>query len=196
MAEHGDPRGGGEVHGITTEHARTHGLPAAQAAGEVAEVLLDAAASGIPLVVYNAPYDLTLLDRECDRHGIGPFALHLDQAKVLVIDPLVLDKALDRFRKGSRKLGDVAAHYGVTAGEAHNAAGDALTAARVAWKIAVTYPMVAAMTWTELHAFQSAKYAEQARSFADYLRRQGKDAEAAKVDTAWPWRPVAAGATA
>lgn len=183
-----------KIHGVTTEHAREHGLPAAQVAGEVAEALLDAAGLGIPVVAYNAAYDLTLLDRECGRWELGQFAWDLDAAKVLVIDPLVLDKALDRYRKGPRKLGDVAQHYGVKAGEAHNAVGDAVTAARVAWKIAVKWPHVAKMGATQLMTFQKAARREQQASLAEHLRKQGKDDEAAKVDTAWPWRSLTAGA--
>ena len=70
-----------------------------------AEALL---AVGIPLVVYNAPYDLSLLDRECRRHRVEPLGYPHP-----VIDPLVIDKAVDRYRKGKRTLVAAAERYGV-----------------------------------------------------------------------------------
>ena len=180
------PEAATAVHGITTAHAREHGLPAAQAAGEVADSILESAAAGVPLVAFNAPFDLTLLDRETRRYGLEPLAAGLEAAKALVIDPLVLDKALDPYRKGKRTLTDVAAHYRVRQEGAHTASGDAVAAARIAWKIAVLNPRIAAMSATELHAFQVNAKREQAASFADYLRRQGKPE---RVDGSWPLRP-------
>jgi DNA polymerase III subunit epsilon len=186
------PEAAVKVHGVTTEHAREHGLPAAQVTGEVVEAVLAAAGMGIPVVAYNAAYDLTLLDRECGRWEAGQLIWDLAAAKVLVIDPLVLDKALDRYRKGSRQLPAAAQHYGVTAGKAHSAAGDAVTAARVAWKIAVTHPHIARMGASQLMTFQRAAQAEQARSLRAHLEREGKDASG--VIEAWPWRAQTAGA--
>jgi DNA polymerase-3 subunit epsilon len=180
------PQAATDVHGITTAHAREHGLPAAQVAGEVADALVESAARGVAIVAFNASFDLTLLDRETRRHGLDPLAEGLAEAKALVVDPFVLDKALDPYRKGSRKLVDVAAHYRVRQEGAHTASGDAIAAARIAWKIAVLNPHIARMTATELHAYQVQAKQRQAASFADYLRRQGKP-EA--VDGSWPLKP-------
>lgn len=173
------------IHGITTAHARENGTPTVTALPEITGELTRAASALAPVIAYNAPYDLTVLDRETRRHGMPAFGAELDAAKATVVDPFVLDKALDPYRKGSRKLTDVAAHYGVRAGEAHTAAGDAITAARVAWKIASAYPHVGGMSLTELHAFQVKAKAQQARSFQDYLRRTGS---AEVVDGSWPLR--------
>jgi DNA polymerase-3 subunit epsilon len=182
-----------KVHGITTERARAEGRSPAPAVAEIAEELLRAAGSLVPVVVYNAAYDLTLLDREARRHGLEPFGAALDDARALIIDPLIIDKALDPFRKGKRRLADVAAHYGVKAGEAHSASGDALTAARVAWAIANRNPQVARMGATELMAWQAKARREQARSFEDYLRRMN---DYRPVDGSWPWTPLAEAAVA
>lgn len=177
------------VHHVTTEHAREHGLPAAQVAGEVCEAVLEAAGAGIPVIAFNAAYDLTLLDRETRRHGLDPLIPGMEAVGALVIDPWVLDLALDRYRKGKRQLGMVAEHYGVKAGEAHSADGDAVTAARVAWKIAARYPHIAEMDPAGLREFQASARRVQAMSLQDYLRRQGKEET---VDGSWPWRQPAA----
>lgn len=186
------PESAAKIHGITTEHARENGFPAVQVIGEAAEMIISAAGSGIPLVLYNAAYDLTLLDRETRRYGFDPFGDELDAAHALVVDPLVLDKALDKYRKGSRKLVDVAAHYGVRLDGAHSADGDALAAARVAWKIAARHPQVARMSRSELMAFQATAAADQAKSLREHLAAKGETKRAMQVDGAWPWRTLAA----
>jgi DNA polymerase-3 subunit epsilon len=180
------PQAATDVHGITTAHAREHGLPSVQVAGEVADSLLDSAAAGVAIVAFNAAFDLTILDRETRRHDLDPLGPGMETAKALVVDPYVLDKALDPYRKGKRTLADVAAHYKVRQEDAHNATGDAIAAARIAWKIAVVYPHIARMAATELHAFQVQARARQAASFRDYLRKQGRDEP---VDGSWPLRP-------
>lgn len=169
------------VHGITTEMARTAGRPAAVVISEIAAVLAGAWHSGYPVIVYNAPYDLSLLDRELRRHvGHGLSFGH-------VIDPLCLDKRFDRYRKGSRKLIDVARLYGIELSEldAHGAAADALASARVAWKLARVYPQIGAASVEDLHAAQVGWYREQALGLAEYFAKQGK---AEQVSTEWPLR--------
>jgi DNA polymerase-3 subunit epsilon len=175
-----------KVHGITTEHAREHGKPPAKALPGISGAVLRAARAGIPVVAYNAPYDFTVLDRETRRNDLGPFWDEFDAAHGCVIDPLVLDKLLDPYRKGSRTLITACAHYGVRIDGAHEAAADAIAAARVAYAIAARNPRIAAMPLAELHDLQVKAKADQARSFQDYLRRQGKPEV---IDGSWPVRP-------
>jgi DNA polymerase-3 subunit epsilon len=106
---------------------------------------------------------------------------------VHVVDPLVLDKHLDRYRKGKRTLEATCEHYGVKLDGAHDASFDAIAAARVAWMIAHRNPSVARMPLEQLHQMQVKAKADQAAGFADYLRRQGKSAD--DVDGSWPLRP-------
>jgi DNA polymerase III epsilon subunit-like protein len=55
------------VHGVTTEHAREHGVPARAALEGVIAEIQAAQAQGVPLVGMNMAFDLTLLDREWRR---------------------------------------------------------------------------------------------------------------------------------
>ncbi len=174
------------VHGITTEHARDHGRPPGEALKDIAGAVLRTARSGVPVVAYNAPYDFTVLDRETRRNGLEPFGEAFSAARGIVIDPLVLDKHLDTYRKGSRTLEAACAHYGVRIDGAHDAAADAIAAARVAWMIAARYPQIAAMGLEELHDLQVKAKAGQVASFQDYLRRQGKTEV---IDGSWPLKP-------
>lgn len=174
------------VHGITTEHAREHGEAPGPVINDLSRAILLAARAGTPIVAFNAAYDFTVLDRETRRHDLDPFSEQAGQ--VVVIDPYVLDKHVDPYRKGKRTLTAVCEHYGVKLDGAHDAAADAIAAARVAWRIAQKYPQIAAMPLPELHDLQVKARAEQCRSFQDYLRRQGS---AEVIDGSWPVKPWA-----
>jgi DNA polymerase-3 subunit epsilon len=117
-------------------------------------------------VAYNAPYDLTLLNRESMRHGIPPLV-----APAPVIDPLVIDKGVDRYRKGKRTLEVTSAFYGVSLDDAHDSGADAIAAGRVAQAIARAHGASLPTAVDELHALQVSWSKEQAESFQEYMRR-------------------------
>jgi DNA polymerase-3 subunit epsilon len=172
------------VHGITTEHARFGGRPAVIAVKEIALDLLSCTQrSGMPVIGHNVSYDLTMLHAELIRHGHDDLARNL-LAICPVIDTFVLDKWADRYRKGSRKLVDVAAHYGVDLSEqdAHGAAADALAAGRIAWHIAKKYPGAQGSA-RDVHGWLIDEKRQQAESFGAYLRKQGKTDD---VSREWP----------
>ena len=148
---------------------------------EIVEVLRALLAQGIPVTIYNAPYDLTLLDREAVRHGIEPLV-----APAPIIDPLVIDKGIDKFRKGKRTLESAAQFYGVELSDAHDATADAVAAGRVAQAIGRKYAAELGNDLVALHARQVAWCAEQAASFQEYMRRTKDPAFVATGD--WPVR--------
>jgi hypothetical protein len=123
----------------------------------------------IPLVVANAPFDLTLLEAELGRHGIDTLASRPSGVRG-VVDPMVIDRAFDTYRKAcyrapgcdpetghhecggcrgsrgfhdcgkgcgvtDRRLESLCIHYGVPLVGAHDAAADALAAARLAVRL-------------------------------------------------------------
>ncbi|GAA2188072.1 3'-5' exonuclease [Leucobacter alluvii] len=170
-----------QVHGISNEIARTSGIEAAVGVRQIVDQLLEMIERGFPVVAYNAPYDLTLLAAEAARHGV-PWPAEISP----VIDPLILDKQLDRYRKGKRTLEAVAAHHGVDIGNAHDAGDDAIAAGRVLQKIAAKYADVVPAELDELHRQQIEWAAAQAASFQDYMRRV-RDASFV-ADGRWPIR--------
>jgi len=177
------------VHGITTEQARANGEKPGLSLNDISGALIRSARSGVPVVAHNAPYDLTVLDRETRRNDLKPsFWDAFSAAPGYVIDPFVLDKHLDPYRKGSRSLSAACEHYKVRIDGAHDAAADAIAAARVAWAIAARHPRIAEMPLADLHALQVRAKASQSRSFQEYLRRQGKTEV---VDGSWPLKPLA-----
>ncbi len=178
------PEGASDVHGISTELAQAEGRTAETVVGEITATIRTLLSLGIPLVVYNAPYDLSLLDRECRRHHVEPLGYPSP-----VIDPLVIDKAVDRFRKGKRTLVAAAERYGVNLDDAHDAAADAIAAGRVAQALARTFPDEVDVPFADLHGRQQIWYAEQAASFQQYIREVKGDQDYV-VESAWPLRPL------
>lgn len=178
------------IHGITTEHARAEGQDPARAVWEIAGDLTSWATEvkNPVFIAFNAAYDTTLLHRECLRHGHTDLADKVANLRPFV-DPLVLDKQADAFRRGSRKLTAVAKHYDVELSEedAHGSAADSLAAARVAYVLARKYPGFARKPADELHDAQRGWRAEQAQSLQKYLRKKDKDAV---VDPHWPLKPL------
>lgn len=175
------------IHGISSERAAAEGRPVREVADEIADTLTGYWRRGVPVVAYNAAFDLTLLTAELHRHGLPSLSDRLDGAGIgPVVDPYTIDRAVDRYRKGKRNLEAVCVEYGVVHGGAHDAGADALAAVRVAYAIAARHGSVAAMTAAELHEHQITWYAEWAAGFQQFLRRKG-EADAV-IDDRWPVR--------
>lgn len=175
------PDGAAAVHGISTEHARAHGRPAHEVVAEIVHALRALFAQGLPIVAYNASYDFSLLAHEARRHGVPELA-----APSPVIDPLVIDKAFDRYRPGKRTLTVVADHYAVPLDDAHEASADAVAAGRVALALAreFAWPHSAA----ELHTRQIGWARDQAASLTEYFVGIGRIDPEQPLDGTWPVR--------
>ena len=93
------PEAASAVHGITTERARAEGRPTGLVVAEITQTLRTLFGLGIPVVVYNAPYDLSVLAAEARRHGIEPIATPSP-----VVDPIILDKPERHFRQPRLRL--------------------------------------------------------------------------------------------
>ena len=175
------------VHGISTEHARAHGSAAKPTLDQIADLLAAHFNSGAPLVVFNAPFDLTLLEAELSRNGLKALRDRVGQIAP-VIDPLVIDRKLDKWRKGPRKLEAQCQHYGVVIENAHNACADAMAAMEVARALAGRYPEIAASELLALHQDQAKWKADADADFADYKRRKGEEFT---PELGWPVRIAA-----
>jgi DNA polymerase-3 subunit epsilon len=181
------PAGATAVHGITTEEARADGVETAEAVHEITALLADQLLHGVPVIAFNARFDLTCLDREARRHGIVPLIERVGADRMLVIDPFVLDKQYDRFRRGKRTLGAVCEHYRVRLDAAHDANADAVAAARVAWRLAQGIAELRETELPLLHTQQIGWAAEQAASLEAYFLEQGR---VEHVERGWPVVPL------
>lgn len=160
------PEQASAVHGISTERARAEGRPAPEVVAEIIATLSALFDRGLAVTIYNAPYDLSLLHHEALRYGLAPLT-----EPAPIIDPLVLDRVVDKYRKGKRTLEAAALVYGVDLMDAHDASADAVAAGRVAQAMARRHPAQLAIESQLLHAQQIAWCEEQAIDFQAYMRR-------------------------
>lgn len=209
------PVGASAIHGITTEHAREHGTPPKQVVAEIVAGLAEqVVAYGAAVVGHNVPFDLTLLDRECQRYELPTLADRLEGKKPLrALDTRVLDQHCLPYRarvskeQGARQLITLAQVYDLpwNATEAHGCSYDALMSARILYRIGTLAHMrktewpqpirwsrrprfheLEGLDLDQLHAAQIKWAADQAAGLQEYFR---KTDPAAVVDGSWPMRP-------
>lgn len=159
------PTQASDVHGVSTEVAVRDGRPADVVVGEILDTLRGFFARGLPVVAYNAPYDFTILYYEALRHGFEPLKIGA------VLDPLVIDKFKDKYRKGKRRLENAAEFYKVALDDAHNATADAIAAGRVLQAIATRWASELPATARELHDAQIGWSKAIDDDFEGYMRR-------------------------
>lgn len=122
------------IHGITTARVQAEGVLAALALSVVNSRLKECAECGIPLVIMNVRYDWTLLRAELERHEC------LLPEGVTLVDPMIIDRKFDKYRRGSRRLADLCHTYGLPAlDDAHDAMEDARAAIGVTRAMARKY---------------------------------------------------------
>jgi len=177
------PDGAVQVHGVTTERARAEGQDYSDGYREIRNQLETAWASGEILAIYNAVYDMTVIDAEGRRLGYAPLVVGP------VIDPYVIDREVDKYRKGKRILSVTCTHYGVQLDDAHTADGDAFATLRLAIALAHRFPgELEHLTTADLMAAQPQWHKTRQDGFAAYLARTGQDASSVSGD--WPLRTV------
>lgn len=191
------PEGASLIHGVTTEQARAEGISAAVGVAQIADALLAAVGSGVPVVGHNVVYDLTMLRAECVRHGLVERAGAVAAVRP-VIDTIVLDRVVDPYRPknptarradparcGSRTLVDTCRVWGVelSAEDAHGAAADAQAAGGLARVLAGRRPELLVADPQELHDRQVGWKRAQAEDFGRWLVSKGKVDD---VSREWP----------
>ena len=181
------PEGASAIHGISTEHAREHGVQPGPALDEIAAAIAEAMRDGTPVVAYNASYDLCLLEAELRRHGLPTVEDRLGGAVQPVIDPLVLDRAEDRFRKGKRKLVDLCGVYQVVdTGSLHTADVDVVATLDVLDRIVGRFPHLGDLDLVSLHDYQVTAHRAWAEAFNAWRAERGHTGPGAEAT--WPSR--------
>ncbi|WP_205691085.1 3'-5' exonuclease [Corynebacterium hadale] len=169
------PEAAAAVHGISTEKARAEGRDHDEVLRETVDTIKQGWEDGLTLIVFNAPYDLSVL-----RALTGDFTVTGP-----VFDPLLIDRARDRYRKGKRNLGALCEHYGVRLDNAHEATSDAMAAARIAWKqVRKVWPELAEMDTDELMEYQAVENYRIQTDLKKWLESRGRDAS--NVNMGWP----------
>lgn len=112
------------IHGFTDAKVEGFGVPPTGPLTHVYTTLRDTARRGIPVVAHNAPYDLTVIDRELRRSMGEPLP-----GGLIVLDSLALFRRFD-WRTGGRSLTKLAERHGIVF-PAHDAEADALASLRL-----------------------------------------------------------------
>ncbi|HVA09370.1 MAG TPA: exonuclease domain-containing protein [Acidimicrobiales bacterium] len=181
------PAGATEVHGISSERARAEGIPLGNAVMKVADAVIAASQRRVPLAGMKLDYDLTILDTQLrqltgvglvERGWCGP-----------VLDAVVLDRHLDRFRAGSRTLGSLCNYYGVDIGNAHDATADAVASVRVLIALSARYKEMRDTEPPSLHELQIEWHQDWARSYDEWRFSRGM-APMDPRDYVWPVAPA------
>jgi len=171
------------VHGVTTEFAVANGRALIEVVGEINAKLAELFAAGVPVVAYNASYDFTILKSNSLALGLDALAEPMP-----VLDPLILDRRFDKWRKGKRTLSASTELYGVALGDdAHNATADAIAAGRVALAVLEKFKLLDEYSLNELHENQIVWSREQDESFNKFLEGLGKPLI---TDFGWPVRNI------
>jgi DNA polymerase-3 subunit epsilon len=180
------PEAASQVNGYTTDRVRAEGVAPVPELTWIADELIDTFKAGRPVIIANAVFDLTILNAELRRHGLPDLFERMgDRVLAPVLDPIVLDKKVEKFRRrvsptqGARCLKTLAQVHGVGWDDdlAHTAEYDALQAGRVTWQLMRRYPRLAEMTLNELHMGQVGWYAEQQVGLAAFFRKKASQVE-------------------
>lgn len=173
------------IHGITTEDARARGGKLVDSVKGIVKVVDESVGLGIPIVGMNVVYDMSVINETHRRIFGWPWIGETWKGRV--IDVLVLDRHVDRYRRGSRRLSALCDHYGVKLDHAHTAASDAEAAVQVAIAIGIGYSEVGAATLDDLWLLQRKWHQDWFESYQAYRAQKG-EAPLSADEADWPVR--------
>lgn len=175
------PQAAADVHGFTTEFLQETGADPFDALDEAYKVFL--ANEDKVWVAFNLNFDLSIIQAEFARHlSIHDFGFFANR-DVRLYDAIVVDRGMDKYRRGKRTLAALAQHYGVgfDADEAHNAVYDVTKTMEVTREVINKYGYFT-------NGEQADMYRTWAEHLQDYFRKTDPDAV---VESGWPLRGVA-----
>jgi len=174
--------GASAVNGFTNEFLQEHGAEPVDALEEIARVIAAAQNKRIPLLAYNAGFDLHMLNGDLARWDLPTLEQRLTEAhETLIVDPLVIDRAVSH-RKGKRTLTDTTFYYGVHPyGDFHDATADTIAAVDLIAPMTTLYPQAGLIPLGDLMEWQRDAHQKWAVSFNEWLAAKGRH----PVSTKW-----------
>jgi DNA polymerase-3 subunit epsilon len=166
------------VNGFTNEYLQEHGEEPTKALAEISDVIVAAQALRIPLLAYNAPFDVAMIEADLKKWQLPTIAERLDEAgcDLLVVDPLVIDRAVSK-RKGKRTLTDTTFYYGVHPyGNFHDATADTIAAIDIIAPMSTLYPQAGNIALDNLMAWQRESHEKWETSFIEWMESKGRKA--------------------
>lgn len=158
-------------HKITKEYQDQNGEDYTVGIKRIAEKLLESDL----VVTANGPFDLTMLQSSLDRHDIS-----IDLSSIKMYDVQVIDRYLDKYRKGSRKLHNLAKYYsiGVEDDSLHDASYDAILSLQIFFA-QIPELEKRGIPETDYHTICEREYNTQKKNLASYFKRVNKKASIA-----------------
>lgn len=170
-----------EVNGFTDAFLAEHGQEPEEALETMAALIAQAQSKRIPLLAYNAPFDVRMLDGDLRRwklQGIEERTAHLRSpldGSLLAVDPLVLDRTVSK-RSGKRTLSHTTAYYGIEPqGDFHDATADTVAAVDLIAPMTTLHPQLGRIPMGELMQWQRQAHAAWRDSFNQWLERRGRE---------------------
>lgn len=162
-----------EKHGISREAQIKDGEDYVSSIKDIAKELLSADI----VITANGAFDITMLQKSLDKYAPDD---DIDMSKVKMVDVQVIDKYTDKFRRGPRKLEDLAKHYGVSTNDSfHDSSYDAYITYQVFLK---QLPKIKefGISLDNLHIICEREYNYQKKNLAAYFKRVNKTAKVAQ----------------
>lgn len=171
-----------EVNGFTDEYLQENGGEPAEELELLAKAISEAQAKNIPLLAYNAPFDVTMLRNDLRRWNLSPLNSRptcnistLSKDDVLTVDPLVIDRAVSH-RTGKRTLTLTSQFYGVEPiGDFHDATADTVAALDLVAPICEMHETLGAMPLSSVMQWQREAYSSWKNSFNQWLQSKGRE---------------------
>lgn len=157
------------VHGITDAMVQDAPTPI-EAIRQLQQVALVDASKVDFLVGHNIAYDLTVIEREAARAGLGSADIHAGRS---VLDTLVLYRRFD-WTTGGRTLSKLAERHGITF-PAHDAEADALASLRILHILAAKNDLLPLIAPRDLHEAQKRWWVEQQGQAASRVLGNGRE---------------------
>ncbi|WP_018143847.1 exonuclease domain-containing protein [Alloscardovia criceti] len=173
------------VNGFTTQYLQEHGEDQKTAITRLSDIIVAAQLKNIPLLAYNAPFDIHMLNGDLKKIGSSDLVtltrdkdadnlITQTERELLIIDPLVIDRTISK-RRGPRKLVDTTEYYGVHPhGSFHNALADTVAAVDLVEPMTRLFPQVAAVSLENLMAFQRDGYQAWKQQYNEYLKKNNR----------------------
>lgn len=169
------------VNGFTNEYLREHGQQPEEALEQIATCVADAQNLSIPLLAYNAPFDIRMLENDLTRWHLRGLGARLSRLDLLVVDPLVIDRAISH-RHGRRNLSATTQYYHVSPhGDFHDAATDTIAALDLVAPMCDSSKELAGVTIGDVMDWQRSAYKKWALSFNEWAATHGRH----QVSTQW-----------
>lgn len=177
------------VNGFTDEYVAAHGQDSRTAIEQIASIIVAAQLKNIPLVAYNAPFDVRMLEGDLARHHMPSLSgsittadidsfLNVDAAaphELLVVDPLVLDRGLMPKRTGKRTLESTTQYYGVHPhGSFHDATADTVAVVDLLEPMCRLYKDLGNTPLSQVMDWQRRAYNTWKEGFNTWLASKGK----------------------